>query len=299
VLEPTVTTPPVIANRAEESRPVYSSLPEEPLVTIESGRAWAPVNLRELWAYRELLYFLAWRDIKVRYKQTLMGVAWVVVQPLLLTLIFTLFLGVLARVPSDGVPYPLLVFAGLLPWSFFSSAVATGAVSMVSNSHLVTKIYFPRLLVPFAAVAARLIDFAIASVILGGMMLYYRQALTPSLLMAPVLVALLMLFTTAVSTLTAALNAKYRDIGVMLPVLLQLWMYVSPVLYPIGLIPEAWRGFYILNPLVGIIDGFRSAVLGRPFNWPALAVTVTVTLLLLAYSLFAFRRAEKSFADVI
>jgi lipopolysaccharide transport system permease protein len=299
VLEPTVTTPPVIANRAEETRRTRSSLPEEPLITIESSRAWAPLNLRELWEYRELLYFLAWRDIKVRYKQTVLGVAWVVMQPLLLTLIFTVFLGMLARVPTEGVPYPLLVYAGLLPWSFFSSAVSTGAVSMVSNSHLVTKIYFPRLLVPFAAVAARLIDFAIASVILGGLMLYYRQALTPSALMAPVLIALTLLFTLAVSTLAAALNAKYRDVGVMLPVLLQLWMYVSPVLYPFGIIPEAWRGLYKLNPLVGIIDGFRSAILGRPFDWGALAVTVAATALLLAYSLFAFRRAEKSFADVI
>jgi lipopolysaccharide transport system permease protein len=299
VLEPTVTTPPVIANRAEETRPTYSSLPEEPLVIIESSRALTPLNLRELWEARELLYFLAWRDIKVRYKQTVLGVAWVVMQPLLLTLIFTVFLGMLARVPTEGVPYPLLVFSGLLPWSFFSSAVSTGAVSMVSNSHLVTKIYFPRLLVPFAAVAGRLIDFAIASVILGGLMLYYRQPLTPSALMAPVLVALTVLFTLAVSTLSAALNAKYRDVGVMLPVLLQLWMYVSPVLYPLGIIPEAWRGLYKLNPLVGIIDGFRSAILGKPFDWGALAVTAAATLLLLAYSLFAFRRAEKSFADVI
>jgi lipopolysaccharide transport system permease protein len=299
VLEPTVTTPPVIANRAEETRPTHSSLPEEPLITIEPSRAWAPLNLRELWEFRELLYFLAWRDVKVRYKQTVFGVAWVVLQPLLLTLIFTVFLGMLARVPTEGVPYALLVYAGLLPWSFFNSAVSSGAVSMVSNSHLVTKIYFPRLLVPFAAVAARLIDFAIASVLLGGLMLYYRQGPTTGLLMAPVLVALTVLFALAVSTLAAAVNAKYRDVGVMLPVLLQLWMYVSPVLYPLGVIPPAWRGLYTLNPLVGIIDGFRSAVLGRPFNWGALAVTAAATALLLAYSLFEFRRAEKSFADVI
>jgi lipopolysaccharide transport system permease protein len=170
---------------------------------------------------------------------------------------------------------------------------------MVSNSHLITKIYFPRLLVPFAAVGARLVDFAVASVLLGGMMLYYRQGLTLGLLMAPVLVALTVLFAVAVSTLGAALNTKYRDVGVMLPVLLQLWMYVSPVLYPLGVIPEAWRSLYTLNPLVGIIDGFRSAVLGRPFSWGALAITAAATALLLAYSLFEFRRAEKSFADVI
>ena len=287
------------ASAAPPDNPAPTPAPARPLVVVEPSKSFSALGLRDLWAYRELLYFLAWRDLKVRYKQTLLGVAWVVMQPLLFTLIFTVFLGMLARVPTEGVPSPLLVYAGLLPWTFFSSAVSSGTVSMVSNAHLITKIYFPRLIIPTAAAAGRLVDFAIAFVMLAGMMAYYRQGLTPNALMLPALVALTALLSLAVGTLGAVLNVKYRDVGVALPVLLQLWMYVSPVLYPLGLIPEAWRGVYILNPLVGLVDGFRSALFGKPFHWPALAVTAAATLLLLASSVVMFRRVESSFADVI
>ncbi|HEY0077461.1 MAG TPA: ABC transporter permease [Pyrinomonadaceae bacterium] len=278
---------------------VKPHLPSLPLVTIKPTTARSALDLRDLWAYRELLYFLMLRDIKVRYKQTVLGVVWVVMQPLLTTFIFTIFLGMLARVPSGGVPYPLLVFAGLMPWSFFSSSVVGSGSSLVSNANLITKVYFPRLIVPMAAVGGRLVDFGIAFLILAAMMLYYRVGLTWNILALPGLVVLTTLLALSLGMFISALNVKYRDVGVILPVLMQLWMFVSPVLYPLSLVPENWRMLYSLNPLVGVIVSFRAAVLGEPFNLPALAVTCVFTLVMLFYSAYTFRRVERSFADVI
>jgi len=275
------------------------TLPDEPLVVIRPSKSWVAINLRDLWAYRELLYFLAWRDIKVRYKQTALGLLWVVMQPLLLTLIFTVFLGRLARVPSDGIPYPLFIFVGLLPWTFFSNAVSNSGTSLVGNSHLITKVYFPRLIVPAAAVLARLMDFLVAFTILIGMLAFYGVAPTPNLLLLPVMALLTTAMALGFGLLIAALNVRYRDVGVVLPVLLQLWMFVSPILYPTSLVPESWRGLYVLNPVVGVIDGFRASILGHPFNWGALAITALATVFLLIYSTYTFRRYEKDFADVI
>ncbi|MCA1632234.1 MAG: ABC transporter permease [Acidobacteria bacterium] len=302
-LEPSIdntpASPPV---RTTPNDPPAHALPDEPLVTIQPSKPWSALDLGDLWAYRELLYFLTWRDLKVRYKQTLLGVAWVVLQPLMITLIFTVFLGMLVRVPSDGFPYALFAYAGLLPWMFFSSAVTASANSLVANAHLITKVYFPRLIVPTAAVAGRLVDFAIAFVILAGLLVYYRVGLTWNVLMLLPLVSLTMLLALGCGMLLSALNVKYRDIGVALPVLIQLWMYVSPVVYPPGLVFAKlgrWGWLYSLNPLVGIIDGFRVALLGGTFNRFALAVSTAVTLVLLVYSAFMFRRVEKGFADVI
>jgi lipopolysaccharide transport system permease protein len=274
-------------------------LPDEPLVTIEPGRSALGVDFTNLWAYRELLYFLTWRDLKVRYKQTILGVAWVLVQPLLTTLIFTVFLGMLARVPSDGVPYPLFVYAGLLPWTFFANAVANSGGSLVGNAHLITKVYFPRLIIPCAAVGGRLVDLAIALVILAGLMACYGVGVTGGVVLLPLIIVLLMSFSLGFGLWVAALNVKYRDVGIALPVLIQLWMFVSPVVYPASLIPEGWRRAYELNPLVGIIENFRAALLGQPLNWPALAVSGAVTLALLIYSAYSFRRMEKDFADLV
>jgi lipopolysaccharide transport system permease protein len=277
-------------------------LPEEPLATIRPSASWRALDLRDLWEYRELLYFLTWRDLKVRYKQTLLGIVWVVLQPLMMTLIFTVFLGLLVRVPSDGVPYPLFVYAGLLPWTFFSSAVTSGGSSLVSNAHLVTKVYFPRLVVPMSSVAGRVVDFAIAFVIIIGLMAYYRTAPTWGILMLPPLVVLGTLLALGCAMLFSALNVKYRDIGILLPVVIQLWMYASPVLYPSRLVFERlgrWGWLYSLNPVVGILDGFRASLFGGRFNPFGLGVSVVVTLALLVYSAFAFRRVEQSFADVI
>lgn len=277
----------------------HSSLPSEPLVTVEPGRNWGLPDFGEIWSYRELLYFLTWRDLKVRYKQTLLGVAWVVMQPLMMTLVFTVFLGMLARVPSDGVPYPIFVYAGLLPWTFFSGAVLGAGTSLVSNSHLVTKVYFPRMIIPAAAVMARLADFCVAFTIILGLMTFYRVAPTWNLLMLPALVALASLLAFGCGLLLSAINVKYRDVGVALPVFIQLWMFVSPILYPTSLVPPAWRRLYELNPFVGIVDNFRTALFGGEFQWFSLGVSVAATVVVLVVSMFEFRRVEKSLADVI
>lgn len=285
---PTPTTPAALQH-----------LPDAPLVTLQPSKSWSVPSLADIWAYRELLYFLMWRDLKVRYKQTAFGIAWVVMQPLLMTLIFTLFLGMLARVPSDSIPYPLFVYAGLMPWTFFSSAVATGGTSLVGSSNLITKVYFPRLIIPGASIGARLVDFAIAFVILIGMMFFYGVGLSLSMLMLPLLVALVTLLALALGILISATHVKYRDIGIALPVLLQLWMFASPVLYPSTLVPDAWRRLYAVNPLVGIIDGFRAALFNRPFDWAALAISAAFTVALLVTAAYGFQRMEKSFADIV
>jgi len=274
-------------------------LPDLPLVTIQPGKSWSAVDFREVWRYRELLYFLTLRDIQVRYKQTLLGVSWVLLQPLLTTFVFTIFLGVLIRVPSEGTPYVLFVYVGLLPWTFFSAAILSGSNSLVSNAQLINKVYFPRLLIPVSAVAARLFDFAVAFSVLIFLMVYYRVALTWPILLLPVLVALMTLLALGVSMVTSALNVKYRDVGVLIPVLLQLWMYASPVVYPTSLVPARWQSIYRLNPLVGLIGSFRAVVLGAPIDWSALAWSVGVIAVLLVYAAFVFRRMEARFADVV
>jgi len=291
---------PQATNAAHGSSPLSTQLlPEKPVVIIEPSRTGAGLGLRDLWAYRELLFFLAWRDLKVRYKQTVLGVLWVLLQPLLMTIIFTVFIGILVRIPTGGHPYALLVYIGLLPWTFFSSAVLQSGTSIVSNAHLITKVYFPRLIIPAASVTARLVDFAISFVILAGLMIYYRAGLTAQIAMLPVLILLVALLALGFGMLVSALNVKYRDIGVMLPVVLQLWMFVSPVLYPSSLVPGRWRWAYDLNPLAGIIEGFRAAILGGGFNWPAVALSAVVTAALLTSSALLFRRVERGFADII
>ena len=282
--------------------PPQRSLPEQPLVVIQPGRNFGSAWVREVWAYRELLFFLAWRDVKVRYKQTALGVLWVVMQPLLMTLIFTIFLGKLARVPSDGFPYPVMVFAGLLPWTFFSNAVTQSATSIVGNTSLITKVYFPRLIIPAASVLGRLIDFAVAFAILFGVMAFYRVFPTWHIVMVPVLVLLMALLALGVGLLVAGLNVRYRDVGVILPVVIQLWMFASPILYPSRLVRDAWpRGYvlYTLNPILGIVDGFRAALLGRAFDWSALGIATMISLFILVISAYFFRRVEREFADVI
>ncbi len=296
------------ANAADHVNPRLPSvyLPEEPLVTIQPTRSWLPLNFGDLWTYRELLYFLTWRDIKVRYKQTLLGIAWVVMQPLLMTLIFSVFLGILARVPTGGLPYALLVYTALLPWNLFSSGVITAAYSLVGNSNLITKVYFPRVLVPAASIAARLVDFAISFAILVGLIIYYHVAqhfsakLSWNLAAIPFLIALTILLSFGAGTLVSALNVKYRDVGVALPVVIQLWMFVSPVLYSsVVIVPGRWQRLYALNPLVGIVEGFRIALLGGSFNRFALAVSAGFAIALAIVSAYVFRHFEKGFADFV
>ncbi len=271
-------------------------IPDEPLVTIEPGKSWAPVNLRELWTYRELLFFLIWRDIKVRYKQTLIGAAWALLQPLLLMLIFTFFFSRLAGVRSSGAPYPIFAFAGLLPWTFFANAVTNSGNSLIGNTNLITKVYFPRVLIPVAAVAASLVDFGIASILLVVLMVHYRTGIHAEVVMLPALIALVTLLASGVGIWLAALNVKYRDVRYALPFLIQIWLFASPVIYAV---PDRWRWLLALNPMTAIIEGFRSALFGLPFDWLMLGVSASITLFILVYAAFAFARMERSFADVI
>ena len=276
-----------------------SSLPDKPLVTGGEGLGHRSLNLREIWEYRELLYFLTWRDIKVRYKQTAMGAAWAIVQPLFTMLIFTLFFSIFVGVPSDGIPYPVFAYAGLLPWTFFAGAVSNCSTSITGSAGLVTKVYFPRMIIPAASVGAGVLDLIIATVILIALTLLYGVTLTPSLVMMPLLAALTIVLALGVGLMIAALTARYRDVRHVLPFVLQFWMFSSPIIYPLSVVPEKWRWALELNPLTGIIEGFRSALIGRAFNWRAIIVSGVVALVLLISSAFIFRRLEKSFADVM
>jgi lipopolysaccharide transport system permease protein len=257
------------------------------------------LNLGDLWAYRELLYFLVWRDVKVRYKQTALGVLWAVLQPLFMMIIFTIFFGRLAGVRTGDVPYPLFAYAGLVPWTFFANAVTNSGNSLVGSAHLITKVYFPRLVIPAAAVAAGLVDLAVASVVLFALALYYGVALSWSLLLLPVFVALTVLLALGAGLLASASTVRYRDLKHALPFLIQLWLFASPVIYSSSAIPARWRWLYFANPLAGIIDGFRSALTGRAFDWPAITVAAAVTFALLLAATYLFRRIEETFADVI
>jgi lipopolysaccharide transport system permease protein len=272
------------------------NLPEKPLVIIQASRFNISVNLRELWAYRELLYFLTLRDVKVRYKQTVLGAAWAILQPLMMMLIFTFFFGRLAGIRSGDIPYPIFAYAGLLPWTFFANAITNGGNSLIGSTNLITKVYFPRLLVPAAAVAAGLVDLAIAFLLLFILMFYYHFGLHSVMLLLPLLILLTTILALAVGMWMSALNVKYRDVRYALPFLIQIWMFSSPVIYPV---PPRWRWLLALNPMTGIIEGFRSALFGKPLDWVTLGLSVVITLLLLVCATFAFNRMEKSFADVI
>jgi lipopolysaccharide transport system permease protein len=274
-------------------------LTKEPLIKIRPGRATVSSELREVWAHRELLYFLIWRDLKVRYKQTALGPAWVVLQPLLMAIVFTVFMGKLARVPSDGVPYPLFAYAGLLPWTFFSSAVATAGNGLVANGPMVTKVFFPRMLIHLALTGVRLTDFLVSFVVLLALTGCYGMGVRWGILLLPVLVLQATLLAVGVALWFSARIVKRRDYATLLPVLLQAWMFASPVIYPSRLVPEKWHLIYSLNPLAGVIEGFRSALFGLPFDWTGIATSGVVTLLLLAYSVHAFLRADENLVDII
>ena len=274
-------------------------LPAEPLIVIQPSKKWNLLSLNEIWAYRELLFFLTWRDVKVRYKQTALGAAWAILQPLFMMIIFTIFFGRLAAVDSAGVPYPLFALAGLVPWTFFANAITASGNSLVGSANLITKVYFPRLIVPAAAMLAGLVDFMLAFLILCVLMIYYRVALTTQILFLPVLIIMTALFSLAVGTWMSALNVKYRDVRFALPFLIQLWLFVSSVILPSTSVPQKWRWLLMLNPMSGIIEGYRAALLGLPFDWPALGAAFVLTIAVLLYAIYAFGRVERSFADII
>jgi lipopolysaccharide transport system permease protein len=270
-----------------------------PHVLVKSEDAGVQLNFGDLWAYRELLYFLTWRDVKVRYKQTLMGVAWVVIQPLATMLIFTLVFTRIARIDSGAIPYPLFAYSGLLLWAFFAGAVSAGTNSLISNTSLVTKVYFPRAFIPAAAVGAGLVDLTVGSVLMAGLAVYYGVHVTWALLLLPVFVALAGVLALATGMLASALTVKYRDLRHALPFLLQFWMFASPVIYPSSAVPARWHWLLTLNPLAGVLEGFRASLVGLEFDWTLVIVPFFAAPILLALAFYVFRRLEDTFADVI
>ena len=271
-----------------------------PEIVIEPSKGWVSLKLGELWQYRELLFFLIWRDVKVQYKQASLGVAWAILQPLLTMVIFSVIFGQLAKLPSEGTPYPVFCYAALLPWQLFSGALTRSTSSLVGNANLLTKIYFPRLIIPFSATMSGLVDFGVSFIVLLGLMLYYGIAPPSAVLWLPLLVLLVLVTALSVGLWLSALNVQYRDVQHIIPFVIQAWMYASPVAYSTELIPTGlWRILYGLNPLVGVIQGFRWALLGgkKPDELMMMSIGLVTTLLITG--LFYFRRMEKTFADVV
>jgi len=271
---------------------------QRPVTRIRASRGWASVNLRELWEYRELAYLLAWRDVAIRYKQTVFGVTWAIIQPFLTMVAFSLFFGRLAGIPSDGVPYPIFSYTALLPWQYFSTALTRSSNSLVSAASLINKVYFPRLILPFATVLPGLLDFVIAFTVLLGMMLFYRLPLTLGILWVPPLLLLALMCALGCGLWLSALNVDYRDFGQILPFLTQVWLLATPVAYPSSLLEEPWRTLYGLNPMVGVVEGFRWAILGTDPPILQLVLSAAVATLLLLSGTFYYRRTERTFADL-
>jgi len=279
--------------------------PVVPVTILRPPVGWSALNLRDLWNYRELIYFLTWRDLKVRYKQTLLGASWAILKPFMTMVVFSIFFGRLAEVPSDGVPYPVFAFVALLPWEMFSNALAVASRSLVGNSHMITKVYFPRIILPLSSTLSGIVDFLIAFVILVGMMVYYGVSPTPAIWTLPLFLLLAFLTALGVGLWLSALNVLYRDIGYITPFLVQFWLFISPVAYGTSLLTDKlgaqWEFLYALNPMVGVINGFRWALLGieNTAPGPSLVISVVVALAILVSGIFYFRRMERQFADMV
>jgi len=271
-----------------------------PLIVVAPRGGLFNLDLRQLWFYRELMYFLVWRDVKIRYKQALIGAGWAIIQPLTTMLIFTAVFGYFAKIPSDGVPYALFAYAGLLPWTYFAEATRRGALGPVEDAELIRKIYFPRLIIPLAMVMAPLVDLLLSFLVLIGLFIWFGYAPTANIIFLPFFIIAAMLLALAVALWLGPLNVRFRDIKHAVPFLIQIWMYASPIVYPVSLVPEPWRLLYSLNPMVGVIEGFRWALLGstRP-DFMAMGIGLVLVLFLLAGGAFYFRRMERIFADVI
>jgi lipopolysaccharide transport system permease protein len=271
-----------------------------PTLRIAPSKGWVSLKLKELWEYRELLYFLIWRDLKVRYKQTALGAAWAIIQPFFTMVVFSLFFGKLAKVPSDGVPYPIFSFTALVPWTFFANGLTQSSNSLVGSANLITKVYFPRLTIPIASVLSGIVDFVLAFVVLLGMMLYYGIVPTVNVLWLPLFLLLALIASLGVGLWLSALNVEYRDVRYVVPFITQFWLFVTPIAYPSSLLPEPWRTLYGLNPMVGVVEGFRWALLGtKTAPGPIIAVSSTAALVILVTGAFYFRRMEKTFADIV
>lgn len=272
----------------------------EPTVVIEPRRGLFDLDLKAVWQYRELLYFLVWRDLKIRYKQTAIGVAWAVLQPLAQMVIFTVIFGRFAKIPSDDLPYSVFAYSALLPWNYFATALNRCVVSVVGDANLISKIYFPRLILPLAGTASGFIDFFVSFVLLLGMMVWHEIAFTWWILTVPLFLIFSQLTALAVGLWLSALNVRYRDVGHTVPFIVQIWMFASPVVYPVSLIPEKWQMLYSLNPMVGVIEGFRWALLGKASpDLAVMAVSALVVSVMLAAGLVFFRNMERTFADVV
>lgn len=281
--------------------------PEEVLI-LRPSRGWSALNLGDLWRYRELIYFLIWRDVKVRYKQTALGASWAILQPIITMVVFTLLFGRLAKMPSDGIPYPLFSYTGLLPWGLFTKAIGDAGRSMVTNRSMITKVYFPRLSIPLSSVLAGLVDFGLSFLVLVGMILVYNYVpaleyqvvITPAILTLPLFLLLALVTSLGVGLWLSALNVQYRDVNYILPFLTQFWLFITPIAYPASMIPEKWQLLYSLNPMTGVVEGFRWALLGvKEAPSPMIAISSVIAILLLVTGLFYFRRMERTFADEI
>jgi lipopolysaccharide transport system permease protein len=271
-----------------------------PHIRIQPSRGWVSLKLRELWEYRELLYFLTWRDIKVRYKQTVLGAAWAIIQPFMTMVVFTLFFGNLAKVPSDGIPYPIFSYAALVPWTFFANGLTNSSNSLVQSANLIKKIYFPRLTMPIATVLSGVVDFVLSFIVLLGMMLVYGIVLTANVIWLPLFLLLALVTSLGVGLWLSAMNVQFRDVRYVVPFLTQLWMFATPIAYPSSIVPEQWQTLYALNPMVGVVEGFRWALLGTDTApGPMVMVSSVAAVVILISGAYYFRRMEKTFADVV
>jgi lipopolysaccharide transport system permease protein len=278
----------------------HSTSGEVPVTVIHPSRGWVSLNLRDLWGYRELLYFLTWRDIKVRYKQTVLGAAWAIIQPFFTMVVFSLFFGQLAKIPSDGIPYPIFSYAALVPWTFFANGLNQSSNSLVGSANLITKVYFPRLVVPLSAVISGVVDFMLAFAVLLGMMAFYGLWPTSAVIWLPLLLLLALVTALGVGLWLSAMNVQFRDVRYAVPFLIQFWMFATPIAYPSSLLAQPWRTIYALNPMVGVVEGFRWALLGiQTSPGPVIIVSALAALATLVSGAFYFRRMEKTFADVV
>jgi lipopolysaccharide transport system permease protein len=272
-----------------------------PVTIIEPSKGWIAINWKDLWQYRELLYFLTWRDIKVRYKQTVLGALWAIIQPFMSMVVFTVFFGQLGGLNkfTGGVPYPIFVYAGLLPWTLFAQSLGRSSDSVVGSANLITKVYFPRLIMPAAAMGACLVDFAFSLIVLIGMMVWYGVPPSSAMLLLPVFVLLTAVAALGIGTLISALNVSYRDFRYVVPFMIQLWMFITPVIYPVTIVPEKWRWLLALNPMTGITSGCRASLLNGSFDWPSIGISSLVALAAFALGTIYFRRVERAFADIV
>jgi lipopolysaccharide transport system permease protein len=276
-----------------------SPFDHEHTTVIEPAKGWRMLDWRELWAYRELLWVLAARDVKVRYKQTALGAGWAILRPFTTMVIFSVVFGHLAKMPSDGYPYPVFVYSGLLPWVFFAGSISASGQSLVGSSHLISKVYFPRLIIPLASAGAGLVDLLVSTGILLLMMPWYGIGWSWSLLAAPALLIAIVFAALGVGTLLSALTVQYRDFAHITPFLVQVWMYVTPVIFPVSLVPSQWRWLLYLNPMTGLVEGFRSAFLGKPFDMAGVAISIAIAIGVFILGVAYFEKVERRFADII